>query len=56
MLPPIKYFEKIRPNLNKLINKHKNDNKKIQLTMKIIFISVGSYNDKRTLYIKTKNV
>ena len=55
MLSPIEYFEKIKPNLIKLINKHKNDNWKIQLTMKITFIPVGNYNDKRS-YDKTKNV
>ena len=56
MLSPIEYFEKIKPNLIKLINKHKNDNWKIQLTMKIIFIPVGNHNEKRSLYVKTKNV
>ena len=54
MLSTIEYFEKITPNLIKLINKHKNDNWKIQLTMKIIFIPVGNHNDKRSLYVKTK--
>ena len=38
-----------------MINKHKNNNWKIQLTMKIIFILVGNYDDKRSLYVKTKN-
>ena len=56
MLTPTAYFEKIKPNLIKLLNRHKNDNWEIQLTMKIIFISVGNYNDKRSLYVKTKNV
>ena len=39
-----------------MINKHKNDNWKIQLTMKIIFIPISNYNNKRSLYVKTKNV
>ena len=56
MLPPIGYLEKIKPNLIKLIKKHKNDNCKIQLTMKIIFIPISNYNDKRSLDVKTKNV
>ena len=56
MLTPTACFEKIKPNLIELINKHKNDNWKIQLTMKIIFIPVDNYNDKRSLYVKTKNV
>ena len=56
MLSPVKYIEEIKPNLIKLINKHKNDNWKIQLTMKINFIPVGNYNDKRLLYVKTKTV
>ena len=56
MLSPVKYIEEIKPKLIKLINKHKNDNWKIQLTMKITFIPVGNYNGKRSLYFKTKNV
>ena len=46
----------IKPNLIKLINKHKNNNWKIQLTIKIIVIPIYDYNDKRSLYAKTKNV
>ena len=38
------------------MNKHKNGNWKIQLTMKIIFVPVGNYNNKRSLFVKTKNV
>ena len=56
MLSPNRYFEMIEPNLIKLINKHKNNNWKFQLTMKIIFIPIHGYNDKRPLYVKTKNV
>ena len=54
LLPPTKYLEEIEPNLIRLINKHKNDNCKIQSIMKLIFIPVGNYNDKRSLYVKTK--
>ena len=39
-----------------MINKHKNNNWKIQLTIKIIVIPIYDYNDKRSLYAKTKNV
>ena len=53
---PSEYFEKIEPGLIDLINKHKNDNWKIQLTMKIIFTPIEDFNDKRALYVKTKNV
>ena len=56
MLSPVKYIEEIKPKLIKLINKHKNYNWKIQLTMKITFIPVGNYNGKRSLYFKTKKV
>ena len=51
---PTAYFENIKSNLIKLINKHKNNKWKIQLTMKIISIPVGDYNDKNSLYVKTK--
>ena len=54
MLTPTAYFENTKSNLIKLINKHKNNKWKIQLTMKIIFIPVGDYKDKRSLYVKTK--
>ena len=54
MLPPNEYFKII--SLIKLINKHKNDNWKIQLTMKIIFTPIEDFNDERTLYVKTKDV
>ena len=56
MLPPNEYFEIIEPGLIKLINKHKNNNWKIQLTMKIIFTTIENFNSKRALYVKTKNV
>ena len=56
MLSPSRYFEKIKPGLIKLINKHKNNSWKIQLTMKIIFILISDYKDERPLYAKTKNV
>ena len=52
MLPPSEYFEMIEPSLIKLINKHKNDNCKNQLTMKIIFTPIENVNDKRALYVK----
>ena len=54
MLPPNEYFKVI--SLIKLINKHKNDNWKIQLTMKIIFTPIEDFNDERALYVKTKDV
>ena len=54
MLPPNEYFKII--SLIKLINKHKNDNWKIQLTMKIIFTPIEDFNDERALYVKTKDV
>ena len=56
ILPPSEYFKIIEPGLIKLINKHKKDNWKIQLTMKIIFTPIEDFNDKRALYLKTKNV
>ena len=56
LLAPNEYLEKIRSNLIQLINNHKDNNWKIQLTMKIIFNSISNLNDKRTLYVKTKNV
>ena len=40
MVPQSKYSKIIEPGLIKLINKHKNNNWKIQLTMKIIFTSI----------------
>ena len=46
----------VEPNLFKLINKHKNNNWKIQLTIKMIFTPIHDYNDKQPLYVKTKNV
>ena len=54
MLPPSEYFEMIKPSLIKLINKHKNNNWKIQLTMKNIFTPIEDFNDKRALNVKTK--
>ena len=56
MLTPNEYFKTIEPGLINLINKHKNDSWKIQLTMKIIFTPIKDFNDKIALYIKTKNV
>ena len=56
MLPPNEYLKKIETGLIKLINKHKNDNWKIQLTMKIIFTPIEDFNDKIALNVKTKNV
>ena len=57
LLAPNEYLEKIRPNLIQLINNHKdNNNWKIQLTTQIIFNSIKNLNDKRILYVKTKNV
>ena len=56
ILPPSEYFEMIEPDLIKLINKHKNDNWKIQLTMKIILTPIEDFDDNRALYVKTKNV
>ena len=53
---PNRYFEMVEPNLFKLINKHKNNNWKIQLTIKMIFTPIHDYNDKQPLYVKTKNV
>ena len=56
MLPPNEYFKMTEPHLIKMINKHKNDDSwKIQLTIKINFTSVQDFNDKRSLYVKTKN-
>ena len=55
MLQPNDYLKKIEPGLIKLINKHKNDNWKIQLTMKIISTPIEDFNDTRVLYVKTKN-
>ena len=43
ILPPNEYLKMIEPGLIKLINKHKNDNWKIQLTMKIIFTSIEDF-------------
>ena len=40
MVPQSKYSKIIEPGLIKLINKHKNNNWKIQLTMKFIFTSI----------------
>ena len=54
MLPPSEYFKIIEPSLIKLIKKHKNDNWKIQLTMKIVFTSIEDFNDKTALYVKKK--
>ena len=56
MLALIVYLEKIKPNLIKLMNEHKNDNWKIHLTMKLIFIPGVNYNGKRSFYVKTKDV
>ena len=56
MLPRSEYLKKIEPGLIDLINKHKNDNWKIQLAMKIIFTLIEDFNDKGALYVKTKNV
>ena len=57
MLSPDEYFKMIEPHLTELINKHKNDDSwKIQLTMKINFTLFQDFNDKRSLYVKTKNV
>ena len=39
-VPQSEYSKTIEPGLIKLINKHKHDNWKIQLTMKIIFTSI----------------
>ena len=54
ILPLSEYLKIIEPGLIKLINKHKNDNWKIQLTMEIIFTPIEDFNDKRALYVKTK--
>ena len=51
MLPPSEYFEIIEPSLITLINKHKNDNSKIQLTMKIVFTPLEHFNEKKALYV-----
>ena len=57
MLSPDEYVKMIEPHLIELINKHKNDDsRKIQLTMKINFTPVQDFNDKRSPYVKTKNV
>ena len=56
MLPPSEYLEKIEPGLIDLINKHKNDSWKIQLTMKIIFTPIADFNFNKALYVKTKIV
>ena len=57
MLPPNEYFKMIEPHLTEMIIKHKNDdNWKIQLTMKINITPVQDFNDKKSLYVKTKNV
>ena len=57
MLSPDEYFKMVEPHLIELINKHINDDSwKIQLTMKINFTLVQDFNDKRSLYVKTKNV
>ena len=53
LLAPNGYFKKIRRNLIQLINNH---NKKIRLTMQVIFNSTKNPNDKRTLHVKTKNI
>ena len=57
MLSPDEYFKMIEPYLIELINKHKNDDSwKIQLTMKINFTLAQDFDDKRSLYVKTKNI
>ena len=56
MLTPHEYLKKIEAGLTHLINKRENDSWKIQLTMKIIFTPIEDFNDKRALYVKTKNV
>ena len=56
LLTPNGYLEKFRPNLIQLINSHKGNNWKIQFTMQIVFNSIKDPNDKRTLYVKTKDV
>ena len=57
MLPPNEYFKMIEPHLIEMINKSKDDDSwKIQLTMKISFTPLQGFNDKRSLYVKTKNV
>ena len=56
MLTPNEHLKKIEPSLTDLINKHKNDSWKIQLTMKIVFTPIEDFHDKRALHVKTKNV
>ena len=57
MLPPNEYFKMIEAHLIETINKYKNKNNwKIQLTMKINFTPIQDFNDKRSLYVNTKNV
>ena len=56
MLPLDEYFKMVQSHLIQLINNHKNDNnRKIQLTMNVNFTPVEDLNDKRSLYINTKN-
>ena len=54
MLAANEYFKIIEPGLIKLINKHKNDNWKIQLTVIIIFTPTEDVNDKITSMLREK--
>ena len=57
MLSPNEYFKMSETHLTEMINKNKNyDSCKIQLTMKISFTPLHDFNDKRSLFLKTKIV
>ena len=57
MLPIEDYLDKIEPYLKDLIDGHKtHDEEKVQLTMKINFISSKNSDETRTMHIKNKMI
>ena len=56
-LLPIEYFDMIRPYLRDMINDHKTRREwKIQLTMRINFISFKDSAETRTMHTKIRNI
>ena len=56
-LLPIEYFDMIRPYLRDMINDHKTRREwKIQLTMRINFISLENSKETRTMYTKSLDI
>ena len=54
---PKEYFDIIRPYLRDMINDHKTRREwKIQLTMRINFISLKGSKETRTMYTKSRNI